>query len=63
MDTSFSRAFKSQFKLLNPLLKESKVHTKRITNKLVDYPNILVEFDFIFEKDFNTKKLMFLDVS
>ena len=32
-----------------------------IAQKLLNYPSILGEFNFKFEKDFNTKKLMFLD--
>ena len=57
----FKHAFQSNFKILNPLFYDSQKQNIRIAKKLLNYPNILGEFNFKFEKDFNTKKLMFLD--
>ena len=57
----FKRTFQPEFQILNPLYFESQQQTHRIAQKLTKYPNILKEFNFKFEKDFNTKKLMFLD--
>ena len=55
----FRHAFQSNFKILNPLFNESQKQTIRIAQKLLNYPSILGEFKFKFEKDFNTKKLIF----
>ena len=57
----FNRAFQQEFQYLNPLYQESKQQTFRIVNKLINFPNILQEFDYKFEKDMNTGKLMFLE--
>ena len=57
----FNRPFKQEFQYLNPLYHESKQQTFRIANKLTNFPNILKEFDYKFEKDMNTGKLMFLE--
>ena len=57
----FNRAFQQNFQYLNPLYNESKQQTIRIARKLDQYPNILGEFNYKLEKDFNSKKLMFLD--
>ena len=57
----FKRTFQPEFQILNPLYFESQQQSHRIAQKLTKYPNILKEFNFKFEKDFNTKKLMFLD--
>ena len=38
-----------------------KQQTFRIANKLTNFPNILQEFDYKFEKDMNIGKLMFLE--
>ena len=55
----FNRAFQQEFQYLNPLYHESKQQTFRIANKLSNFPNILHKFDYKFEKDMNTGKLMF----
>ena len=57
----FNRAFQQEFQWLNPLYYESQQQTLRIANKLTNFPNILQEFNYKFEKDMNTGKLMFLD--
>ena len=57
----FNRAFQQEFQWLNPLYHESQQQTLRIANKLTNFPSILQEFDYKFEKDMNTGKLMFLD--
>ena len=57
----FNRAFQQEFQCLNPLYHESKQQTIRIANKLTNFPSILQEFNYKFEKDMNTGKLMFLD--
>ena len=51
----FNKAFQQNFQYLNPLYNESKQQTIRIARKLYQYPNILGEFNYKFEKDFNSK--------
>ena len=57
----FNRAFQQEFQWLNPLYHESKQQTSRIANKLTNFPSILQEFNYKFEKDMKKGKLMFLD--
>ena len=44
----FSHAFQPNFKILNPLFKESQKQTIRIAQKLLNYPSILGELNFKF---------------
>ena len=44
--TIFNRAFQHEFQWLNPLYHESKQQTSRIPNKLMNFPNILQEFNY-----------------